>query len=255
MKVVILAGGFGTRLSEETKAIPKPMVRIGGFPIIWHIMKYYSHYDLNDFIICLGYKGNKLKEFFLNYSTYMSDIKINTKLGSVKTTNYKSENWNIELIETGLETMTGGRLKRIQHLLGDKDFLMTYGDGLSNVDINKLIKFHKYNKKLATITSVVAPSRFGELKLNNNYVESFKEKPKGNDNRINGGYFVLSPKVIDYIDDDQTIWEKSPLENIAKDKQLMAFHHNDFWQPMDTLRDKELLESLWDNNKAPWKVW
>jgi len=255
MKVVILAGGLGTRLSEETKAIPKPMVRIGDFPIIWHIMKYYSHFNLNDFIICLGYKGNKLKEFFLNYSTYMGDIKLNTKSGLVEATNYIPENWNIQLIETGLETMTGGRLKRIQHLLGDEDFLMTYGDGLSNVNINELIKFHKSNKKLATLTSVVAPSRFGELKLNNNYVESFKEKPKGNDNRINGGYFVLSPKVIDYIDDDQTIWERDPLENIAKDKQLMAFTHDDFWQPMDTLRDKELLESLWDNNKAPWKVW
>jgi len=185
----------------------------------------------------------------------MGDIKLNTKSGLVEATNYIPENWNIQLIETGLETMTGGRLKRIQHLLGDEDFLMTYGDGLSNVNINELIKFHKSNKKLATLTSVVAPSRFGELKLNNNYVESFKEKPKGNDNRINGGFFVLSPKVMDYIHDDKTIWEKNPLENIAKDKQLMAFSHNDFWQPMDTLRDKELLEHLWNNNNAPWKVW
>ena len=255
MKVVILAGGLGTRLSEETKAIPKPMVRIGDFPILWHIMKYYSHFNLNDFIICLGYKGNKIKEFFLNYSMYMGDIKINTRLGSIETTNQKSENWNIELIETGLETMTGGRLKRIQHLLGDEDFLMTYGDGLSNVDINELIKFHKYNKKLATITSVVAPSRFGALKINNNIIETFKEKPIAKKDRINGGYFVLSPKVIDYIDDDKTIWERGPLENISKNKQLMAFPHDDFWQPMDTLRDKELLESLWNNKEAPWKVW
>ena len=255
MKVVILAGGLGTRLSEETKSIPKPMVRIGDFPIIWHIMKYYSHFNLNDFIICLGYKGNKIKDFFLNYSNYMSDIKINTKLTSMEIINHRTENWNIELIETGLETMTGGRLKKIQHLLNDEDFLMTYGDGLSNVDINELIKFHKYNKKLATITSVPAPSRFGSLKVNNNLVESFKEKPIGKNDRINGGYFVLSPKVMDYIDNDKTIWERYPLENIAKDKQLMAFTHDDFWQPMDTLRDKELLESLWNNNKAPWKIW
>ena len=255
MKVVILAGGLGTRLSEETKSIPKPMVRIGDFPIIWHIMKYYSHFNFNDFIICLGYKGNKLKEFFLNYSMYMCDVKINTKHGSVETTNRISEDWNIELVETGLETMTGGRLKRIRHILGDEDFLMTYGDGLSNVDINELITFHKSNKRKATITSVVPPSRFGSLKINNNVVESFKEKPIGKNGRINGGYFVLSPKVIDYIDDDQTVWEKGPLENIAKDNELMAFQHDGFWQPMDTLRDKELLEKLWLNNNAPWKNW
>ena len=209
MKVVILAGGLGTRLSEETKSIPKPMVRIGDFPIIWHIMKYYSHFNFNDFIICLGYKGNKLKEFFLNYSMYMCDVKINTKHGSVETTNRISEDWNIELVETGLETMTGGRLKRIRHLLGDEDFLMTYGDGLANINIKKLLKLHNKKKKIATVTAVAPIPRFGSLKLKNNVVVSFSEKIAQTENLINGGFFILNRKVFDFMDLSKNVmWEQ-----------------------------------------------
>lgn len=255
MKAVILAGGLGTRLSEETNVIPKPMVKIGNYPIIWHIMKYYSEYGINDFIICLGYKGHIIKEFFISYSSYMSDLKINTRSGNTESLNNKSENWNIELIETGLNTMTGGRLRRVKKYIGNNDFLMTYGDGLSDININKLISFHNKSGRLATITSVSAPSRFGSLTIEKNLVTSFEEKPKKQASRINGGFFVLSPKVLEYIKDDDTIWEGIPLKNLSKEKQLIAYDHEGFWQPMDTIREKNILENLWISNKAPWKIW
>ncbi len=255
MKVVILAGGLGTRISEETHLKPKPMIEIGGIPIIHHIMKIYSHYGLNEFIICLGYKGYLIKEYFINSYIHNSDITVDLSSNKIKFHNVKSEPWKVSLIDTGLDTMTGGRLLRIRDYIQDETFCMTYGDGLASIDIEKLIDFHKANGKLATLTAVRPPGRFGALVLKENIVSNFVEKPQGDGSWINGGFFVLEPKVLNYIDNDSTVWESSPLSDLAIDNNLCAYFHKDFWQPMDTLRDKKLLESLWVNNKAPWKLW
>tara|TARA_Y100001954_G_scaffold238970_1_gene309914 strand:+ start:2868 stop:3641 length:774 start_codon:yes stop_codon:yes gene_type:complete len=255
MKAVILAGGFGTRLSEETNKIPKPMVKIGGKPILWHILKIYSSYGINDFIICCGYKSYIIKEYFYNYFIHNSDITLNLKSNKIKVHKKRSEDWNITLVDTGLNSMTGGRLKRIKEFIkNDECFCFTYGDGLSDIDISKLIRFHKSHGKLATLTAVYPPGRFGALKINENKVIKFEEKPQGDGALINGGFFVLSPKVLEFINDDSTIWEQEPLMKLAKDGQLMSYIHKSFWQPMDTLRDKINLEKLWQSD-APWKSW
>ncbi len=254
MQCVILAGGFGTRLSEETESKPKPMVEIGGKPIIWHIMKLYSHYGINDFVICLGYKGYVIKEYFLNYYLHLSDITINLTDNSTLIHNSRSEPWKITLVETGLQTMTGGRLKRVRPYLEDTDFCFTYGDGLSDVNINDVIESHSLNKCLVTLTAVQPPGRFGVINHQDNRVIGFHEKPSGDGSWISGGFMVLSPKIFDYIESDSTIWEQEVLPNLASQKQINTYFHNGFWQPMDTLRDKRLLENLW-NESAPWKVW
>ena len=256
MKAVILAGGLGTRLQEETVSKPKPMVEIGGMPIIWHIMKIYSSYEINDFIVCCGYKGYMIKEYFKNYLLHQSDITIHLNENKIEIHKNDSESWKVTLIDTGENTMTGGRIKRIKDLIADKDFCLTYGDGLSDVNINDLIDFHKKSGKEATLTAVYPPGRFGALHINNiNQVKRFVEKPRGDGAFINGGFFVLSPSVIDRIEGDQTIWEQEPLSTLANDNQLMAFQHNGFWQPMDTLRDKDTLENLWKSKNPPWKIW
>ncbi len=256
MKVVILAGGLGTRLSEETDIKPKPMVEIGGKPILWHIMKIYSHYGFNDFVICLGYKGYVIKEYFANYFLHQSDVTINLKENNMEIHQSKAEPWKITLVDTGLNTMTGGRIKRVQKYIGNEAFMLTYGDGVGNVDIHALLKFHKSHKKYATVTSVQPSGRFGALNLDNNKnVVSFQEKPRGDGSWINGGFFVLEPPIFDYIRSDETVWENEPLENLAHDGQLVAHTHTGFWQPMDTLRDKNHLEELWKTGKAPWKMW
>ncbi len=256
MKVVILAGGYGTRLSEETVNIPKPMVEIGGRPILWHIMKIYSHYGYNDFIICLGYKGYIIKEYFMNYFMHMSDITVDLSNGGIKVHNSKSENWEVTLVDKGFDTMTGGRIKRIKDHLNGERFMLTYGDGVGDVNINSLVKFHESHGKLATMTAVQPSGRFGALRINDEKkVESFVEKPAGDGAWINGGFFVLEPQVIDYIKDDNTIWEREPLENLTKESQLFAYKHEGFWKPMDTLRDKIELDRLWSTKEAPWKVW
>ena len=256
MKAVILAGGFGTRLSEETEDKPKPMVEVGEFPILWHILKIYSYYGINDFIICLGYKGYIIKEYFSNYYIHSSDVEYNLKNDSVKILNQRSEPWTIKLIDTGLNSMTGGRLKRVSKYLNkDEDCCFTYGDGLSNVNIKELIKFHKEKKVNATVTAVNPPGRFGAIEIEGGLVSNFKEKPVDKGGMINGGFFVLNSRAFKYIKDDLTVWEQEPLENLSKDNQLAAFIHNGFWQPMDTLRDKKYLDQLWISNKAPWKLW
>lgn len=256
MKVVILAGGFGTRLSEETVNIPKPMVNIGEKPILWHIMKIYSHYGYNDFVICLGYKGYVIKEYFINYFMHMSDITVDLSNGGIKVHNSQAEDWKITLVDTGLNTMTGGRIKRVKEYLYNKTFMLTYGDGVADVNIKELVDYHKEHGKLATLTSVQPSGRFGALTMNEKgEVESFIEKPAGDGAWINGGFFVLEPEVIDYITDDSTIWEREPLEQLSKDGELYAYKHKGFWKPMDTLRDKNELEKLWSSKKAPWKVW
>jgi len=257
MKAIILAGGLGTRLSEETDLKPKPMIEIGGFPILWHIMKSYSTYGVNDFIICCGYKGYVIKEYFKNYFLHMSDVTLNMKDNSLEIHQNKTEPWKVTLIDTGENTMTGGRLKRVYDFVKEEDaFCFTYGDGVSNININKLIKFHKSHGKLATLTAVRPPGRFGALKINkNDSVEKFQEKPEGDGSWINGGYFVLSPEVIKFIDSDNTSWENEPLTEIAMQGELKAFKHDGFWQPMDTLREKNQLNELWDTGIAPWKVW
>ncbi len=256
MKAVILAGGLGTRISEETVNKPKPMIEIGHKPIIWHIMKLYSFFGINDFIICCGYKGYVIKEYFANYYLHDCDIEIDSNENKIKILNKKSEPWKITLVDTGEETMTGGRLKKVAKFLDlNEDFCFTYGDGLSDINIDELVKFHKKQKTLATLSSVLPPGRYGHIKINKNKVTSFKEKPKGDGSRINGGFFVLSPKVLKLIKDDKTVWEEYPLETLAKKSQLSSYKHDGFWQPMDTLRDKIFLESLWNNNKAPWKKW
>jgi len=254
MQAVILAGGLGTRLSEETSLKPKPMVEIGGKPVLWHIMKTYSHYGVNEFIICLGYKGEIIKEFFRDYYILNSDITINLKDNSCEIHKDNSENWKITLVDTGADTQTGGRLKRVEKFLED-EFFFTYGDGLSDININKLYQHHSDSKALATLSAVFAPGRFGALSISKDKVTSFKEKPLGDNSRINGGFFVLNKKVIDLIDSDETIWEKSPLENLSQNNQLAAYLHDGFWQPMDTLRDKMYLSKLWENQQAPWKIW
>jgi glucose-1-phosphate cytidylyltransferase len=256
MKVVILAGGFGTRISEETMAKPKPMIEIGGKPILWHIMKIYSSFGLNDFIICLGYKGYMIKEYFVNYFLHMSDITIDMKTNSTKIHQNFVEPWSITLVETGENTMTGGRLKRVApYLTKDEDFCFTYGDGLSNVDITKVIDLHRSQKNLATLTAIRPPARFGAIDVEANKITSFQEKPFGGSGWANGGYFVLSPKVLDYIDNDTTVWEREPLEALAKEDRMGAYQHNDFWYAMDTLRDKNHLEDLWLQGNPPWKKW
>ena len=256
MKVVILAGGRGTRISEETGLKPKPMVEIGERPILWHIMKIYSHYGFDDFILCLGYKGYMIKEFFANYFLRRSDVTIDLGSNSMETLESKAEAWRVTLVNTGLNTMTGGRIKRVKKYIGNKPFMLTYGDGVSDVDIKALVAFHQKHGKLATITSVQPAGRFGALLLDENqHVKQFAEKPRGDGAWINGGFFVLDPKVIDYISEDGTTWEKEPLENLAKDKQLVTYHHHGFWKPMDTLRDKIELEKHWDSPNPPWKVW
>ena len=256
MKAVILAGGLGTRLSEETNIKPKPMIEIGERPIIWHIMKTYSEHGVNDFIICCGYKGYAIKEYFSNYFIHNSDISFSMKDNKMKVLKNNAEPWTITLIDTGSNSMTGERLKRVsKHLQDDEDFCLTYGDGVSNVNISKLIDFHKSHGKEATITAAHPPGRFGALKIINNQVVSFAEKPKGDGEVINAGYFVLSKKVLDRIPDNNSVWEQEPLESLAKDNNLMAFEHKGFWHPMDTLKDKEYLEELWNSGKAPWKIW
>ncbi len=257
MKVVILAGGYGTRLSEETGVKPKPMVDIGDKPILWHIMKIYSSYGLSDFIICLGYKGYVIKEYFATYSLHMSDITFDLRNNNMEIHQNGTEPWKVTLVDTGEKTMTGGRLKRVKDYIGDETFCLTYGDGVSDLDINKLIDLHKNHKTLATLTAVKPPGRFGAFRLekNKNKIDSFKEKPRGDGAWINGGFFVLEPAVIDYIKDDSTVWEREPMEQIARDGMLAAYKHHGFWQPMDTLRDKNVLEELWQSGKAPWKVW
>ena len=255
MKAVILAGGLGTRISEETDFLPKPMVAIGGKPIIWHIMKNYAHHGVTDFVICLGYKGYLIKEYFINYFSHMSDVTVNLKTGRIDVHQNQSEDWSVTLVDTGLETMTGGRLKRVKSYLGDEPFCFTYGDGVSDVDIRKLIQFHKKHGKKATVTAITPPGRFGVLESKGDRVMGFAEKVDNADARINGGFFVLNPSVIDLITDDQTIWEKQPMETLAKSGQMMAYRHDGFWQAMDTLRDKRLLEELWAKGAAPWAPW
>ncbi len=255
MKAVILAGGMGTRISEETSIRPKPMVEIGGKPILWHILKIYSAHGINEFVICLGYKGYVIKEYFANYFLHMSDVTFDMGANKMEVHNVKAEPWKVTLVDTGDETMTGGRLKRVQKYLGEQDFCFTYGDGLGDVDISKLIAYHRSQKRLATVTATQPPGRFGALKVEDGRIAGFQEKPQGDGGWINGGFFVLSPKVIDYVKDDSTVWERDPLENLARDNQMSAYLHDGFWQPMDTLRDKMLLEELWAAGKAPWKIW
>lgn len=256
MKVVILAGGLGTRLSEETDLKPKPMVEIGEFPIIWHIMKIYSYYGFTDFIICLGYKGYVIKEYFANYFLHKSDIEIDIKNNEIEYLNSKTEPWKIKLIDTGLNTMTGGRIKRVKKYLENETFMMTYGDGLSNVNLNLLEQFHLKSNKMVSVTAVQPTGRFGSLSIKEeDNITTFLEKPPGDNFWINGGFFVMEPDVFDFIKGDQTIWEREPLEQISNIDQLIAFKHNGFWHPMDTLRDKNYLNELWKSGNAPWRLW
>jgi glucose-1-phosphate cytidylyltransferase len=256
MKVVILAGGLGTRIAEESSSRPKPMVEIGGKPILWHIMKMYSSHGIHDFIICCGYKGYVIKEYFANYFLHMSDVTFDmSNNNSMQIHNKFAEPWKVTLIDTGENTQTGGRLKRVKHYLGDEDFCFTYGDGVSDVNITQLIQFHQKHGKQATVTAVQPPGRFGALEMDGTSVSHFVEKPHGDGMYINGGFFVLSPKVIDLIEEDNSIWERKPLETLAQSNQLEAYLHHGFWQPMDTLRDKQHLEELWSKGKAPWKNW
>ena len=255
MKAVILAGGYGTRLSEETQIKPKPMVEIGGKPMLWHIMKIYSFYGIKDFIICCGYKGYQIKEYFKNYLLHNSDVTFDLGNNSMEIHKERTESWKVTLVDTGVDTMTGGRLLAIKKYLDDDTFCFTYGDGVADINITKLIDFHKNHGLLATLTSAVPQGRFGTLTIENSFVRDFQEKPEDKDTKVNAGFFVLSNKVFSYIEDSQTIWEREPLEKLAKEGQLMAFSHSGFWQPMDTLRDVQLLEDLWSSNKADWKVW
>ncbi len=255
MKAVILAGGMGTRISEETALRPKPMVEIGGKPILWHILKIYSAHGINDFVICLGYKGYIIKEYFANYFLHMSDVTFDMANNKMEVHSAHTEPWKVTLVDTGDDTMTGGRLKRIRPYLDHEDFCFTYGDGVGDINIRELVAFHQSRDKLATLTATQPPGRFGSLRLNNALVEGFQEKPQGDGGWINGGFFVLSPKVIDYIADDMTVWEREPMEGLARDGQLAAYQHDGFWQPMDTLRDKMLLQQLWESGNAPWKSW
>ena len=257
MKAIILAGGLGTRLSEETEIRPKPMVEIGGKPILWHIMKIYSAHGVKDFIICCGYKGYVIKEYFKNYFLHQSNLTFQLQTNEMEVHHNKAEPWKITLVDTGENTMTGGRLKHVkEYVKNEKSFFFTYGDGVGNIDITSLLKFHNHHGKQATLTAVRPPGRYGVLKLgSDDVVNSFREKPEGDGNWINGGFFVLSPDVIENIKDDQTSWEKEPLFSLASKKQLYAYKHKDFWQPMDTLREKTLLNDLWNKGKAPWKIW
>jgi len=256
MKCVILAGGLGTRISEETALRPKPMIEIGGKPILWHIMKMYSYYGINEFVICLGYKGYVIKEYFANYFLHMSDVTFDMSTNQMTVHDRHAEPWKVTLVDTGDDSLTGGRLARVKDYVANEDtFCFTYGDGVSDVNIAELIRFHQQHGKLATLTAVAPPGRFGALDIVDNQIKNFKEKPKGDGNLINGGFFVLSPKVIDLIDGDSCTWEQEPLEKLASSGELMAYQHDGFWQPMDTLRDKTHLEELWQANRAPWKSW
>ena len=257
MKVVILAGGYGTRISEETGVKPKPMIEIGDMPILWHIMKIYSAYGINDFIICLGYKGYVIKEFFATYSLRMSAVTFDLRKNKMKVHQNGTEQWKVTLIDTGEKTMTGGRLKRVKDYIGDETFCLTYGDGVTDLNIKELIDFHREQKTMATLTAVQPPGRFGAFNLDRNQhkISTFKEKPQGDSAWINGGFFVLEPGVMDYIGGDSIVWEREPMEKLARDGMLSAYRHYGCWQPMDTLRDKNVLEELWQSGKAPWKVW
>ncbi len=255
MKAVILAGGLGTRISEETALRPKPMVEIGGRPILWHIMKIYSHYGINDFIICLGYKGYVIKEYFANYFLHMSDVTFDMQQNKMEVHQKHAEPWRVTLVDTGDETMTGGRLKRVKPYLDQEDFCFTYGDGVADVNLYELIALHKKEGCLATVTATQPPGRFGAIEFSENKVLSFKEKPRGDGAWINGGFFVLSPKVLDYIEGDQTTWEQEPMHALAENGNMSVYFHHGFWQPMDTLREKHLLENLWQSGQAPWKTW
>ncbi|WP_112194173.1 glucose-1-phosphate cytidylyltransferase [Pseudomonas sp. LG1E9] len=256
MKAVILAGGLGTRLSEETSTRPKPMVEIGGKPILWHIMKMYSSHGINDFIICCGYKGYVIKEYFANYFLHMSDVTFNMRDNTMQVHDKRAEAWSVTLVDTGDESMTGGRLRRVADYVKDEEsFCFTYGDGVGDIDISASIAFHKQHGKAATLTATYPPGRFGALDIRQGQVLNFKEKPKGDGAMINGGFFVLNPEVLDYITDDSSVWEQEPLMNLAAENRLMAFEHQGFWQPMDTLRDKHHLEDLWTSGRAPWKTW
>jgi glucose-1-phosphate cytidylyltransferase len=254
MKAVILAGGLGTRISEETQVRPKPMVEIGGRPILWHIMKLYAHHGVREFVVCLGYKGYVIKEYFANYFIHNSDVTFHLAENRVDVHQRNAEPWHVTLVETGDKTQTGGRLKRVQSYVGDETFCMTYGDGLSNVDIAASIRFHEVQGRLATVTAVTPPGRFGMLTMEDRRITGFSEKPPG-DARVNAGFFVLSPKVFDYIPSDETVWERQPIERLAASGQLSAFVHEGFWMPMDHLRDKVMLEELWASGSAPWKIW
>ncbi|MFC5498467.1 glucose-1-phosphate cytidylyltransferase [Caenimonas terrae] len=255
MKLVILAGGLGTRISEETSVRPKPMVEIGGRPILWHIMKMYSCHGVNEFILCLGYKGYLIKEFFANYFLHTSDVTIDLSSNAIEVHQRTAEPWKVTMVETGESTMTGGRLKRVAPYLGDEDFCFTYGDGVADVDITKLIAYHRSSSRLATLTAVQPPGRFGALNLEGDLIRGFQEKPQGDGGWVNGGFFVLSPRVLDYIAGDDTTWEREPLQRLAQEGQLSAHFHHGFWQPMDTLRDKIHLDELWAGGSAPWKSW
>ncbi|GAB6846299.1 glucose-1-phosphate cytidylyltransferase [Paraburkholderia kururiensis] len=256
MKAVILAGGLGTRISEDTVNRPKPMIEIGGKPILWHIMKIYSAYGVNDFVICCGYKGYVIKEYFANYFLHTSDVTFDMRTNEMQVHQQYAEPWKVTLVDTGESTMTGGRLRRVRDFVKDEEaFCFTYGDGLSNINISSLVEYHRAHGNQATLTATYPPGRFGALHIEDRKVSSFKEKPKGDGGMINGGFFVLSPKVIDLIPDDECVWEREPLEQLAAQGQLSAYEHEGFWQPMDTLRDKTLLEDLWQSGKAPWKVW
>lgn len=255
MKAIILAGGLGTRISEETAARPKPMVEIGGRPVLWHIMKIYSTHGIHDFVICLGYKGYVIKEYFANYFLHMSDVTFDMEHNRMEVHQNNAEPWRVTLVDTGDQTQTGGRLRRVKEYVGSDEFCFTYGDGVGNVDITKLVAFHRAHGCLATMTAVQPAGRFGALKTERDHVVSFLEKPPGDGGWINGGFFVLSPEVIDFIEGDHTPWEREPMEQLAKRGQLCAYRHHGFWQPMDTLRDKTQLEELWLGNRAPWKIW
>jgi glucose-1-phosphate cytidylyltransferase len=256
MKAVILAGGLGTRLSEETSLKPKPMVEIGGKPILWHIMKIYSYYGVNDFIICCGYKGYVIKEYFANYFLHQSDVTFDMEGNTMEVHRKRAEPWKVTLVDTGDETMTGGRLKRVQEYVKDEEaFCFTYGDGVGSIDIAKAIAFHKKHGKKATLTATFPPGRFGAIDILDDQILNFKEKPKGDGAMINGGFFILSPKVIEWINGDTSVWEQEPLMGLAESGELMAFKHEGFWLPMDTLRDKQKLQELWDSGNAPWKLW
>ena len=256
MKAVILAGGLGTRLSEETVSRPKPLVDVGGKPILWHIMKIYSHYGVNEFIVCLGYKGYTIKEYFSNYFLHMSDVTFDMSENRMEVHQRMAEPWRVTLVDTGDKTMTGGRVKRIaDHLSDDEPFCLTYGDGVADVDVRASIDFHREHGRLATMTVVKPPGRFGAVDIQNDFIHSFEEKPNGDGNWINGGFFVLSKKAIDLVEGDDTVWEQGPLVTLARQQQLAAYHHHGFWQCMDTLRDKHFLESLWATGQAPWHVW
>jgi glucose-1-phosphate cytidylyltransferase len=255
MKVVILAGGRGTRLAEETSTRPKPMVEIGGRPILWHIMKIYAGYGYKEFLIACGYKGEMIKEYFHNYFIHNSDYMIDLRDGSRQIVKTNGDDWRIGMVDTGLDTMTGGRILRLRSWIGDEPFMVTYGDGVGDINIQDLVSFHQAHRKLATVTAVRPPARFGGLTLDGEAVSEFSEKPQAGEGWINGGFFVFEPGVFDYLCDDQTILERAPLERLASDKQLMAYRHSGFWQPMDTLRDKYLLEDYWSSRKAPWKIW